>query len=247
MSEAPLIQRKLTTILAADAANFSGRMARDEAGTVQALRRARRIIDTAITSRGGRIANTAGDRLIADFPSVVETVAAAVTNQRDPRAPGHLPFRMRVHLGDVIVEGNDLLGDGVNLAARLQEVAPEGGIVVSRQVVDQAQGRLAAEFRPLGPTTPRHMPTEIAIFGVVADGITEPGDLSDLAPDRTSGKRRGDAMEKYRKTRNGMAIPIAAMVAIDLTNGPGPSWYLLLPIAVMIGIVWRKWRGARAA
>lgn len=121
MTQTPNIQRKLTTILAADAANFSGRMARDEVGTIQALRRSRAIFEHSIRLRSGRIANTAGDGLIAEFPSVVEAVAAAISIQRALCAGKDLlPFRMGLHLGDVIVEGEDLLGDGVNLAARLQ-------------------------------------------------------------------------------------------------------------------------------
>ncbi|MEM8577314.1 MAG: adenylate/guanylate cyclase domain-containing protein [Pseudomonadota bacterium] len=247
MSEAPQIQRKLTTILSADAANFSGRMAADEAGTVQALRAARRVIDAAIAARGGRIANTAGDGLIADFPSVVEAVAAAIAIQRDLRAGAHMPFRLGVHLGDVIVEGEDLLGDGVNRTARLQEIAPEGGIVVSRQVVDQAQGRLAAEFRPLAPAQFKHMTDEIAVFGIVADGVAEPGAISDLAPKAGPVRRSADAMARYRKTRNGMAAGIGGLILVDLMNGPGPSLYLMLPVVIMLGFLWRKRRAARAA
>ncbi|MEL7099789.1 MAG: adenylate/guanylate cyclase domain-containing protein [Pseudomonadota bacterium] len=238
MSEAPILQRKLTTILAADAANFSGRMAADEAGTVQALRASRAVIDARITARGGRIANTAGDGLIAEFPSVVEAVAAAVTIQQALRAEaGHLPFRIGVHLGDVIVEGSDLLGDGVNLAARLQEMAPEGGVLVSRQVVDQARGRLAAEFRPLSPTAPKHMPEEVELYGVLADGIAAPGDLSAVLPRNPAG---GPAQNGYKRLRTRLFGVIGGLVVLDLMLGPGPQWYILLTIAILLGVTWRK-------
>lgn len=171
VSQLPDIKRKLTTILSADAANYSGRMARDEVNTVQALRRARRVIDAAVIARGGRIANTSGDGLIAEFSSVVEGVAAAVTIQQTlNNTADALPFRIGVHLGDVIVEGSDLLGDGVNLAARLQENANVGGILVSRQVADYARGRLVAEFRPLGPATPKNLIEEVELFAVLAEG-----------------------------------------------------------------------------
>jgi len=242
MSEAPVIQRKLTTILAADAANFSGRMAADEAGTVQALRASRAVMDARIAARGGRIANTAGDGLIAEFPSVVEAVAAAVTIQQALRADAALlPFRIGLHLGDVIVEGTDLLGDGVNLASRLQEMAPEGGIIVSRQVVDQAQGRLAAEFRPLSPTAPKHMPDEIALFGIVADGVAEPGSLAAFAP-RTP--RQTPPRSDYQRLRNRLFGVIGVLVVVDLLAGPGPQWYILLAIAWILVVLWRKRRAA---
>ncbi|MEM6311540.1 MAG: adenylate/guanylate cyclase domain-containing protein [Pseudomonadota bacterium] len=164
MTLSPGIQRKLTTILAADAANYSGRMARNEVGTVTALRQARAHIDQTITTRGGRIANTSGDGLIAEFPSVVEAVGAAVAIQRKLNASHDgLAFRIGLHLGDVIVEGKDLLGDGVNLAARLQESAPEGGIIASQQVVDQAQGRLDAQFQLMRARSLKNMPGDFAI------------------------------------------------------------------------------------
>lgn len=246
MSEAPLIQRKLTTILAADAANFSGRMAADEDGTVQALRASRRVFEARIAARSGRIANTAGDGLIAEFPSVVEAVAAAVTIQQALRVdPALLPFRIGVHLGDVIVEGADLLGDGVNLAARLQEMAPEGGVLVSRQVVDQAKGRLAAEFRPLSPTAPKHMPDEIAIFGVLADGLAEPGDLAPVLPRTGAVRAQTDPEAAFRRTRNSLLGVMGGLVFLDLITGPGPSWFLLLVCAGLGAVILRKWRKLR--
>ena len=123
------IERKLTAILAADAANYSGRMHHDEEGTVRALRASRAVIDASIDACQGRIANTSGDGLIADFPSVVGAVRCAIDMQRTLNARSDLlPFRLGVHLDEVIVEGRDILGDGVNLAARLQEMAEEGGV-----------------------------------------------------------------------------------------------------------------------
>ena len=243
MTQAFGIQRKLTTILAADAANFSGRMARDEVATVQALRKSRAIFEQNITSRSGRIANTAGDGLIAEFPSVVEAVAAAITIQRTLCASDNLlPFRIGLHLGDVIVEGSDLLGDGVNLAARLQETAPEGGIFVSRQVVDQVKGRLDADFRPLGPALPKNFTEEIAIFAVLADGISEPGDLNAVAPNRSVPSEYEDAHSKFSKSRWRAGLGSGALIVVDLLNGAGPSWPALgvIAIGVSLFIKWRR-------
>jgi adenylate cyclase len=236
------IQRKLTTILAADAANFSGRMARDEVATIQALRKSRRVFKAAIAMRSGRIANTAGDGLIAEFPSVVEAVAAAVAIQRDLTSSKELlPFRIGLHLGDVIVEGDDLLGDGVNLAARLQEAAPEGGIFVSRQVVDQVKGRLDAEFRPLGPAIPKNFIEEIAIYAVLAKGIAAPSDLSAVAPRREVPTAYEDAYAKFSKSRFRAGIASAPLIFIDLVNGAGPGWPALGVVAIGFSLL-MKWR-----
>lgn len=251
MSEAPVIQRKLTTILSADAANYAGRMARDEVGTVQALRAARRLIDAAIRGRGGRIANTAGDGLIAEFPSVVEAVAAAVVIQRGLNENTNgLPFRIGLHLGDVIVEGEDLLGDGVNLAARLQEMAPVGGIFASQQVVDHARGRLSAEFRPLGPQAAKHLPDDVSVFAVLADGVARVGDIeavlpradaTENAPMPKAAKLPSAERAKYDRFRNQAAMVGGVMVLIDIISAPGQFWSVW-PVGIMALIVWVKWR-----
>ncbi|MDG1472722.1 MAG: adenylate/guanylate cyclase domain-containing protein [Ascidiaceihabitans sp.] len=243
MTQPPAIKRKLTTILAADAANFSGRMAQDEVATVQALRKSRAIFETSIANRGGRIANTAGDGLIAEFPSVVEAVAAAITIQRHLCAAENLlPFRIGLHLGDVIVEGPDLLGDGVNLAARLQEAAPEGGIFVSRQVVDQAKGRLEAEFRPLGPALPKNFTEEVAIYAVLADGIKSPSDLAAVRPNRAVPSLEQDAHAKFKRTKWRAGLGGGGLFLIDLVNGAGPSWpaFGIAAIAISVFVKWRK-------
>ena len=249
------IERKLTTILSADAANYTGRMARDEVATVKALRQARGHIDTIIQQRGGRIANTSGDGLIAEFPSVVEAVGAAVAIQRKLNAdPDGLPFRIGLHLGDVIVEGPDLLGDGVNLAARLQEIAPEGGIFASKQVIDHAQGRLAAEFRALSPTSLKHLPPGIAVYAVIADGVKQSIGLEEVLPQTSRAKTHTDADPAARATeeasddaslsqyvwyRKHALIVGGGLVAIDILTGVGTFWSVW-PCAALAYIVYRK-------
>ena len=243
MTQFPAIKRKLTTILSADAANFSGRMAQDEVETVQALRKSRVIFEAAIAMRAGRIANTAGDGLIAEFPSVVEAVAASIAIQQElNNATGLLPFRIGVHLGDVIVEGMDLLGDGVNLAARLQELAPEGGVYVSRQVVDQAKGRLDAEFRPLGPMTPKNFQNEVAIYAVLAEGLAVPGDIAAVAPLTGVAAHVEEAHSNFKRTKLRAGIAAGGLAVIDLVNGAGPSWPALgvAAIGLSLFVKWRK-------
>lgn len=239
MTPTPSITRKLTTILSADAANYSGRMALDEVGTVQALRAARRVIDAHITMRGGRIANTSGDGLIAEFPSVVEATAAAVNIQRDLMGSADsLPFRLGLHLGDVIVEGEDLLGDGVNLAARLQEMAPEGGIFVSRQIFDHASGRLDARFRPMGPASAKHLPDDISVYAIEAHGINAPDDLDAVLPritPKAAQPPKTKPRRKRRKFRQVLLVMVALFAALDLVTGEGLTWFYfpVMPIAAI--------------
>jgi len=169
------VQRKLTTILAADAAGYSGSMEADEVRTLSDLRAARAVFTQFIERHHGRIANTAGDGLIADFPSVVEAVQCAIEVQRElgANANNGLRFRIGVHLGDVMVDGNDLLGEGVNLAARLQTMANPGGILISQQVYDQVQKKLSVGFEYLGEKTPKNFAESVAVYSV---GGAEGGD-----------------------------------------------------------------------
>src|SRR5215210_5999910 len=125
--EVPRVERRLTAIFAADVAGYSRLMHEDEVGTLRTLIAHREIMDGLISEYGGRIANTAGDSVLAEFPSVVDAVQAAVEVQEALRTANEpLPedrqvrFRIGVHVGDVMVKGGDLFGDGVNIAARLQ-------------------------------------------------------------------------------------------------------------------------------
>jgi adenylate cyclase len=134
-------KRKLAAILHADVVGFSRLMGEDEAGTHQALSKLRRAVDPLITTHGGRIVGTAGDSLLADFPSVVDALNCAVEMQRTSRAINdlislerRLELRIGVNLGDVIVDGDDIFGDGVNIAARLEALAQPGTVCVSQTV-----------------------------------------------------------------------------------------------------------------
>ncbi|CUH78835.1 TOMM system kinase/cyclase fusion protein [Tritonibacter multivorans] len=161
------VTRKLTTILAADAERFSAAMEADEDGTYAALKAAQKVFFKLIEQRGGRVANTAGDGLIADFPSVVEAVRCALDVQQElGEAENSLRFRIGVHLGDVICDGADLIGEGVNLAARLQAMADPGGILISRQVYDQVKNKFNIGFDYLGERRAKNLPEEIEVFRI---------------------------------------------------------------------------------
>ena len=143
-------KRKLAAILHADVVGFSRLMGEDEAGTHQALGRLRNAVDPLIAAYGGRIVGTAGDSLLADFPSVVDALTCAMEMQRAARAiNGEIPsgrrleLRIGVNLGDVIVDGDDIFGDGVNIAARLEALAKPGSVCISQTVYEQVKNKLA--------------------------------------------------------------------------------------------------------
>ena len=152
------ITRRLAAIMMADAAGYSRLMRADEAGTYAALKAHRQfLIDPAIALRRGRIVKTAGDGLLAEFVSVIDAVQCAVDIQQGIAARNRglarerrLEFRIGVNLAEIIVEADDIYGDGVNIADRLQILSPVGGICLSRAVHDQIDGKLPFGFDDLG-------------------------------------------------------------------------------------------------
>src|ERR1700730_3958856 len=151
------VKRRLTTVLCADAHGYSRLMGADEAGTLGTLRRYRTAIAGLVERHDGRIVHTWGDAVIAEFASGVEAVPCAVEIQQeisnqDPDSPDaqRMRFRIGINLGDVMVDGSGIYGDGVNIAARLQELAEPGGVVVSSTVYDQVHNKLSVGFDCLG-------------------------------------------------------------------------------------------------
>jgi adenylate cyclase len=151
------VERKLAAIFAADIVGYSRLMAHDEVGTLARLKACRTIIDGLIASHRGRIFNTAGDSVVADFASVVDAMQCAVAVQgaiTTENAVGAVdePMQLRigVHVGDVMVDGDNLLGDGVNIAARLENLAEPGAICISAAARDHIGNRLPLSFDDLG-------------------------------------------------------------------------------------------------
>lgn len=151
------VKRRLTTVLCADVYGYSRLMEADEAGTLETLRRYRTAIAGLVERHDGRIVNTWGDAVIAEFASVVEAVQCAVEIQQeisnqdsDPPHAHPMRFRIGINLGDVMVDGSDIYGDGVNIASRLQELADPGGVVISSSVYDQVHNKLSVGFDCLG-------------------------------------------------------------------------------------------------
>lgn len=216
------VQRKLTTILAADADGYSRVMEADEVGTLGALRAARSVFARFIERHHGRIANTAGDGLIAEFPSVVEAVQCAIEVQRELAADGQngLRFRIGVHLGDVLVDGDDLLGEGVNLAARLQSMAEPGGILISQQVYDQVQKKLSVGFEYLGEKRPKNFEESIAVYSVAGDGEAR---RPARATERATSQRRGPSWRRLRGEALRLGAILVMLLVVDVATG-SPFW-----------------------
>jgi adenylate cyclase len=173
------VSRRLAAIMAADIAGYSRMMSEDETGALSALRRCRsELVDPAIARHQGRIVKLMGDGLLAEFSSVVEAVACAAEFQRETAARNAgaanrhpMIFRIGVHLGDIIAEGDDIYGDGVNIAARLEGLAKPGGICISRQAYDQVQKKLALGYSSLGPQKLKNIPDPVEVFAISGDGL----------------------------------------------------------------------------
>lgn len=166
--------RKLTTILAADAVGYSHLMATHEEATLAVLKTYREIIVSLVTKHGGRVFNTAGDAVLAEFGSAVEAVRCAVSIQEDLRVrnaqqgeDGQLWFRIGINVGDVMIEGGDLFGDGVNVAARLEGLAEKGGICISGSTFEQVKNKLSVAFSDLGPQKVKNIPEPVSAFRIV--------------------------------------------------------------------------------
>src|SRR6266581_3489192 len=151
------VQRRLTAILAADVAGYSRLMGLDEAGTARMLHEHRAAVDPVVARYGGRIVKTTGDGVLLEFPSIVAAVECAFTVQnlmrernRDVPEERRMLFRIGINLGDVLIDGDDILGDGVNIAARLEGVAEPGGICVSDDVYRHVSGKLDVSFEDIG-------------------------------------------------------------------------------------------------
>jgi adenylate cyclase len=177
----PGVERKLAAIFAADVAEYSRMMGADEVGTLRRLQAYRAILDNLIAVHHGRIFNTAGDSVIADFVSAVDAVECAVAVQQaiahenaDRPSGEQMRFRIGVHVGDVIVEGSNLYGDNVNIAARLETLADPGGVCVSSAVRDQISNRLPVTFRALGEQHVKNIAEPVRVFRLEGPGRPHP-------------------------------------------------------------------------
>ena len=167
------VGRRLAAIVAADVAGYSRLMGLDEVGTARTLREHRKVTDALVAKHGGRLVKTTGDGVLLEFPSVVDAVECAVAMQavmaeRNQGVPEdrRMLYRMGINLGDILIEGEDILGDGVNIAARLEGIAEPGGICISSTAHDHVRGKVEVEFADLGEQTLKNIAHPIRAYAV---------------------------------------------------------------------------------
>ena len=248
-------RRKLTTIFCADVQDYTRLMGADEEGTLATLKRCREAMGHLIESHGGRVVNTWGDGLIADFPSVVEAVRAAVDTQNELAgfnagrpSDGRMLFRIGINLGDVIVEGDDIYGDGVNIAARLQTSAAPGGIVISSTVYDQVRNKVAVAFEFLGPLIVKNVEEGVPSYAVRIGGGGEeaaPAERPAARPQPVAAAAVADAARPVPGKRRLFAVLgviAAVLIGINLLSWQGVFWarFPVLVLAVVAALVWNR-------
>jgi TolB-like protein/class 3 adenylate cyclase len=231
--------RRLTAILAADVAGYSRLMGADEEGTHERLKALRReVVDPKIAEHRGRIVKTTGDGLLVEFASVVDAVRCAVEVQEtmagrniDVATGNRIELRIGINLGDVIVEGDDLYGDGVNIAARIEALADAGGVFVSNTVHDQVRDRLPFTFENLGEQQVKNIARPVRVYRVRA-ALTHP-DAN--APGSPLSRNAGEGAERRRREAGEGSSPatlplpdkpsIAVLPFTNMSGDPGQEYF----------------------
>jgi adenylate cyclase len=214
------VERKLAAILALDVVGYSRLMGADEVGTLRALKSARRDdLDPSIAAYGGRIVKTTGDGLLVEFASVVSAVACAAVIQRKMLARNtatpddkRIVFRAGINVGDIIIDGEDIFGDGVNIAARLESICEPGGLCISDIACDQVRGKLPLDFSDCGEQQVKNIARPVRVFGLSPQAIAE-------APEMETA---GVAPVKPRRR-----VLLAAALAVVVLLGGGAAWWIM--------------------
>jgi adenylate cyclase len=182
------MERRLAAIMAADVVGYSSMMNEDEAGTLTMLRAHRaEVFDPIVVERGGRIVKLMGDGTLVEFPSVVQAVEAALAIQGQlTKAGGPIQLRIGINLGDVILDGEDIYGDGVNVAARLEALAEPGGICISSIVHESIGNRVGVDFADAGEHEVKGLPSPIRVWRWPAKGVTQSESTPLALPEKPS-------------------------------------------------------------
>lgn len=249
------VQRKLTTLFCADVKGYSELMGRDEVGTLARLKAYRQAMNGLIARHHGRTVNTWGDGLLAEFASPVEAVTCAAEVQRELRGrneadEGQPPmlFRIGINLGDVMVDGDDLYGEGVNVAARLEAQAEPGGIAISRTVYDQVRNKLGLGFEFLGEREVKNIADKVEVYRVVLDPSAPPSpepppaarpaapasaSAAPEATDRLAWQRR---VWMRRAWQSGVLLVF--LLAINLITNPSRLWVVWPALGIGLMLAW---------
>ena len=252
------VKRRLTSILCADASGYARLMESDETATIGTLRRYREAMDALVARHDGRTVNTWGDAVIAEFGSVVEAVLCAIEIQHELGARNaELPedqqmrFRIGINLGDVMVENDDLYGEGVNIAARLQEMAEPGGIMISGPVYDMVRNKVQVGFDYRGAQPVKNASEPVTSYRVLLDGAA-PLEAVPMAAAAAPKPERQTLLD--RVLRHFHALPrvlrvfvvvVIFLFFINLFTGFDPAW-VKWPAAVLGALillwfsVWRR-------
>jgi adenylate cyclase len=264
------VKRRLTTVLCADVHSYSRLMEADETGTLETLRRYFATMSRLVERHDGRIVNTWGDAVIAEFASVVEAVQCAIEIQQevsnresDPPQVNPMQFRIGINLGDVMVDGTNIYGDGVNIASRLQELAEPGGVVISSSVYDQVHNKMSVGFDCLGqrpmkniaPLTSYRLTLGGQAAGQGSFAINEGRTpREDARAPRTEDRREPSSSTNVVSDWLGrLPRPVAAaltvsafLIFINLATGAHKIWFHWPVAAILFGVVLRTVLGHRA-
>jgi adenylate cyclase len=214
------MERKLAVIFSADVQGYSRLMGDDEEATIRTLTAYRDVMTRLVEQHHGRIVDAPGDNVLAEFASAVEAVQCAVAVQRECAARNtalpphrHMVFRIGINLGDVVVEGERLYGDGVNIAARLEGLAEGGGICISGTVYDQVETKLALGYATMGEQTVKNIVRPVRVYRVLIDA-------------EAAGARHRQAPMRARRLRRRVGLTVVVALLL-VTGGATVMWYRL--------------------
>jgi class 3 adenylate cyclase len=240
------LQRRLAAILSADAVRYSVLMRDDEAATVRTLNAYKEAMGLLIQQHHGRVVDSPGDNILAEFASVVDAVQGAVAIQKELKARNaalpdsrRMVFRIGINLGDVIVEGDRIFGDGVNIAARLQDLADAGGICVSRTAYDQIEDKLPLGYVYMGERVVKNIPKPVRAYKVLMEpeeaeqriGKDEPKGWEGVDPtyhipkeEREQRRKERSKAHFFRHLRTYFGV-IGFLLIINLLTYHGSLWF----------------------